>query len=1450
MAYEIGPVIGIKGEAEYRSQINNIITQTKTLHAEMRAMESGWTKETSARQKAADKTKVLTSAIEKQKQIVEQNSRMLAESAAKYGENDTKTQKWRQAVANATTELNKLEAELRQVPNQIQALGQDMQAAGQKVEAAGKKMTSAGKTLSKTVTAPIAAVGAASVKMAADFETAMAKVSSIADETEVSYDDMRKAILDLSNETGVAATDIAENVYQAISAGQDTAQAVNFVQKTTKLAKSGFAETGEALDVLTTILNAYGLEASQVDSVSDKLIQTQNLGKTTVAQLAQNMGSVIPTAAAYGVELDNLAAGYVTLTKNGIGTASATTYLNSMIDELGKTGSKSANVLKDKTGKSFKELMDSGMSLEDVLQIVAEGAEETGVSISDMFGNKNAKKAANSLIQNADDFTGALDSMGKAVGTTDAAFAKVTDTSAARFKKVLNEAKNTGIDLGQAILTTAAPALKDLAEKIKGGLQWFRNLDDSQKKAIIKFAGIAAVIGPVLTIGGKLVETVGKGVQAAGKLVEGIGTLLAKFGLTTAAVTAETAAEGANATAKGTQAAATVAATTAQEGLNAAMLANPAMLLVAGIAALAVGVGVMVAKYRAANKEALDASARMKDLRNSTADMKAELDSSAKATETEGRRVKDLATKLKDLNGKTDLTSSEQAELNRITAELNRTIPGLGLEIDKNTGRLKGNTNEINNNIDAWVRNYDAQLKQKQLELILDDLAQAERDLSEAQKEVYKWTGEVGNQQARVVTGAYGMAGAVDTESQKILANTSALQEAKTTRDELQNTVSELRGEYDQIANSIDTEALAMSESVGDNEMAGEALEGLSDSAEVAEEGLDSLALDASEQMTKLLESIQSAVQSSMTLFDEFNGGEKTTSEALLKNLNSQIDGVTNWEANLSKLLQMGGTSVQGLVQALFEAGPSTASAVQALVDGGAEKLGEIAEKWNKKQEISDLGNEEAIALKTSLGLVDAAAEQAMGEVDSTMASGWNTTKTTSQTGAQAAVNAAETALTTGKTTLGTAANQAGAEMTAQLAAGETSGTAQVQAAAQTVANYADIQPYANSMAAQMSLVGSYITAQFASGMRGKGSDVGDAMKSLISRISSSRGSARKAGNEIGKAIGGGVTASSGSIRAAINTITTIIKSGLTTIQAQQSPARTAGQNIAQSIGSGLTMGTARIRTANQSIQTTVTNMITNVRSKQTTASSAGQAVSAAVGSGLTAGKKSVTTATKALATEVGGLADKVKAKKESVKKAASGVGDAVASGLSSASGSVKSNASSLASSATSPLSDLASKGKSWGQDMGNNFASGIAAARPAAVREAQKTAKAVSDILKHSTPKKGPMKDDDVWGLHMGENFARGISAAIPDVSAAAMSMAKAAEVAADPAIDPSVVSGRGGLTEAITQSIDMSALGLDPDALYSAVRNGASDAGIRLVIGERELGRVLRDMGVVFAA
>ena len=116
------------------------------------------------------------------------------------------------------------------------------------------------------------------------------KVSTVADMTKISMEDITSGIKNLSNETGVSTNELNEALYNAISASVDTADAMEFVGDATKLAKAGFADIGSTIDVLTTIMNSYGLEASEVTRISDVLIQSQNLGKLTGEQLSSSMG--------------------------------------------------------------------------------------------------------------------------------------------------------------------------------------------------------------------------------------------------------------------------------------------------------------------------------------------------------------------------------------------------------------------------------------------------------------------------------------------------------------------------------------------------------------------------------------------------------------------------------------------------------------------------------------------------------------------------------------------------------------------------------------------------------------------------------------------------------------------------------------------------------------------------------------------------------------------------------------------------------------------------------------------------------------------------------------------------------------------------------------------------------------------------------------------------------
>lgn len=407
------------------------------------------------------------------------------------------------------------------------AAAQAIKEAGAKIEEYGGKVEGVGKKL-MPVSGVAAAAGTALTKMAWDFEDGMAKVSTIADTTEVPISDLEKQIKQLSDSTGVEAGEIAENVYNAISAGQKTGDAVNFVAKATDLARAGFAETGDALDVLSTIMNAYGLEASEVDRVSNDLIMTQNLGKTTVAELSSSMGKVIPTAKSTGVNLDELCGAYAVMTSNGVATAETTTYLNSMLNELGKQGSTAANAFAAGTehikegGLTMAEAMEQGWSLSDVLSVLDEQAAASGTSINNMFSSAEAGKAANILWDNAEKFNGAVEEIQGSTTATSDALGNL-ETSGHKTEVTINQIKNAGLEFGQTISAMLAPALQKLAEYIRNAKEKLDGMDDGQKQAIVTIGLIVAAIGPALVVIGKVITAVGTITTGVGSLVGFVG---------------------------------------------------------------------------------------------------------------------------------------------------------------------------------------------------------------------------------------------------------------------------------------------------------------------------------------------------------------------------------------------------------------------------------------------------------------------------------------------------------------------------------------------------------------------------------------------------------------------------------------------------------------------------------------------------------------------------------------------------------------------------------------------------------------------------------------------------------------------------------------------------------------------------------------------------------------
>lgn len=402
---------------------------------------------------------------------------------------------------------------------------------GKLAEVMGGEAASAGKisgkslgsALVRTLTKVVAAAGIGKMLQSAftggtAFESAMAKVGTIADTAKVPLESLSSQVLQVSGDMHIGANEIAEAAYQAISAGQDTGNAVAFAGQASMLATAGFTSTTSAVDILTTALNAYGKGADEAGHVSDVLLTTQNLGKTSVDELAGSMGRVIPLAAAYNVSMENLSSGLAIMTANGIATAEASTYTKSMLNELGDTGSSVGKILKQQIGKSFAELNADGKSLGDVLQVLYDSVGGNATKFAGLWSSVEAGTGALSLASSgADKFNGVLQQMQADSGATQTAYDTMTDTMAYKLDGVKTNAQNLGTVLFDAVSGRLGEGVA-----LAGG--YLQTLSESvQQNGIAGLAqGLAAVFTDLTTnIGPQLLQT---GIDLLGKLGEGLVT--------------------------------------------------------------------------------------------------------------------------------------------------------------------------------------------------------------------------------------------------------------------------------------------------------------------------------------------------------------------------------------------------------------------------------------------------------------------------------------------------------------------------------------------------------------------------------------------------------------------------------------------------------------------------------------------------------------------------------------------------------------------------------------------------------------------------------------------------------------------------------------------------------------------------------------------------------------
>lgn len=598
--------------------------------------------------------------------------------------------------------------------------------------------------VSEAVTQGIQKMGAAlknaasdALTMAMSNETAFAKASTL-----LSGDDLTKyyeGLIDISNRTGVAFTDLAESMYSALSAGVAQENALEFVENSVKLSKGGFTQTATAIDIVTTALNAYHMEMSEATHVQDVLITTQNLGKTTVDELASNMGKLIPTANGVNVAFDQLGAMYATVTANGVATAETTTYLNAMINELGASGSTAEKAMMaatagtDMAGKKFSEISAMGYDVTDVLKLMDEYAQSTGKSLSDMFSSSEGAKAASILLSNIEGFKRNIDSMIDSAGAASSAADTMMDTKAEKIQVVKNQVDN----LTSAIAEQLLPAVGDTAQSVSDAL------NSSEVKGVAEAVG--GFVAGTLTLLLKNINLIASAITGATAAVIAFKTasvltkVISSWQTAALQVTLLGNAQGAAAI----KSAALKGELTAQEivyavlsgkldiataktiALNTAMSMNPAGIIAAAVGLLATaltGFAISAGTAESAAQKLNDAIDQMHD----------SVESSIADNEAKMSVLKDKAKRYDELRTAVSLTADEQKELSTLAQELQDVLGDEVTVVDKLTGKY----NDLTDAVDTYIQKKSASVKLSAYEQAAEEAYNIKREAEKTLKEL------------------------------------------------------------------------------------------------------------------------------------------------------------------------------------------------------------------------------------------------------------------------------------------------------------------------------------------------------------------------------------------------------------------------------------------------------------------------------------------------------------------------------------------------------------------------------------------------------------------------------------------------------------------------------------------------------------------------------------------
>lgn len=408
--------------------------------------------------------------------------------------------------------LVKIGAEMRDFDKQLARATRDIQTIG-------KKMVNAGSALTKGITLPLLGVAAAALKIGADFDASMSEVAAITGATGDDFEALRNQALELGSTTKFSASEAAEAMTYLGMAGYDVNEIMGAMPGVLALAAASGTDLATTADIVSDAMTAFGMSADETTQFADLLASVSTKANTNVEMLGESFKYVAPVAGALGMSAEDTALALGLMANAGIKSSQAGTSLRSILTNLANPTDE-MKTLMDELGISLTDSEGNMKSLEEIMGDLRTGfsglSEDQQAAAAATLAGKNAMSGLLAIVNAApEDVQKLTDATTNYEGAAQAMADTMQDNLSGQLTQLKSALEGVAIQISDILM----PAVRNIVAKFQEWVGKFAALSPETKTMILKIAGLAAAIGPLLLVGGKLIIGLGK-LSAAIKILK------------------------------------------------------------------------------------------------------------------------------------------------------------------------------------------------------------------------------------------------------------------------------------------------------------------------------------------------------------------------------------------------------------------------------------------------------------------------------------------------------------------------------------------------------------------------------------------------------------------------------------------------------------------------------------------------------------------------------------------------------------------------------------------------------------------------------------------------------------------------------------------------------------------------------------------------------------------